>query len=212
MKAASGPILVYGAGGHGQVVASAAIRAGRDVYGVFDDDPGKWGQQLAMTTVRQYDLNHAPSVPLVIALGDNALRQRVAAGVAHGFGVVVHPSAEVAAATLAQGCQVLAGVIVNVGAEVGAHTILNSGCIVEHHVRIGSFVHVTPGAILCGACSVGDGCVVGPGAVVVKGKHVGAGSVLAAGTVVTTDVPPNSRVQGVPGQIQPLQEVSWDWG
>lgn len=205
-------VLVYGAGGHGQVVSDALWAGGRDVATVFDDDASKWGSQLQGVLIEPYDLNRLPSIPLVVAFGDNELRRKIASTVGHAFATAVHPTATIGqGVAMGAGSQVLAKVVLNVAAQIGQHTILNTGAIVEHHVQVGSYVHVTPGAVLCGACSIGDGCVVGPGAVVVKGKHVGAGSVLAAGTVVTTDVPPNSRVQGVPGRISQLEEVSWDW-
>lgn len=205
-------IQLYGAGGHGLVVASAALSAGQEIASVFDDDAIKWGNRLAGVAIESYSLNKYPSVPLVITLGDNILREKVAASVGHAFTSVVHASAVVAASVeIGEGSQVLAGVVINPLARIGRHTILNTGCIVEHHVEVGSFVHVTPGAILCGACKIGDGTTVGPGAVVVKGKQVGRGCVLAAGTVVVSDVPDHSRVQGVPGRITPLTEASWDW-
>lgn len=208
----SAAVQLYGSGGHAVVVAAAAQADGRQVLAVYDDDPTKWGTRLAGIEVSGYDLGNLPSVPLVIALGDNILRERVAAHVGHLFGQVFHPSVLLAkSATVAEGSQLLARVVVNEWAQIGRHTILNTGCIVEHHVAIGDFVHLAPGAILCGNCRIGSGTVIGPGAVVVKGKHVGQGCVVAAGAVVVSDVPDGSRVQGVPGRIVPLESVSADW-
>jgi sugar O-acyltransferase (sialic acid O-acetyltransferase NeuD family) len=205
-------LLIYGAGGHGLVVADAAFAAGQVVYALFDDQPQKWGLVFTDVPVQAYDLNYFPNVPLVLALGDNALRQRMASLVGHPFGCVIHPSASIAREVqLSAGSQVLAQAVLNYGAQIGRHTIVNTGVIVEHHVQVADFVHLAPGAILCGACSVGAGTTVGPGAVVVKGKKVGTGCVVAAGAVVVDDVPDGMRVQGVPGKASPLIDVSWDW-
>ena len=39
------------------------------------------------------------------------------------------------------------------------------------------------------------------GAMILKGVHIGEGSIVAAGAVVTSDVPPNSLVGGVPARV-----------
>lgn len=205
-------VLVYGAGGHGLVVAQAALASGATVEYVFDDAPQKWGSQLLRVPVGQYDLNRYPAIPLVLALGDNAQRRVVASQVAHPFGTVCAASAEVAGlAQVGEGSQVLSRAVIGVEAQVGRHTIVNTGVIVEHHVVVADFVHLAPGAVLCGGCHVGEGTVVGPGVVIVKGKRVGKGCLLAAGTVVTEDVPDGMRVQGIPGRAMPLEGQSWDW-
>lgn len=194
------------------MVAETVNASGCIVLAHFDDDVRLQGSHYRDAPILPYDLNYQSSIPLILAFGDNELRKKLQTQVAHSFGLVAHPSAQIAyGVTIGEGSQVLAGVIINVEASIGKHTILNSGCIIEHHVTVGDYVHLTPGAVLCGACSIGDGTTVGPNVTVVKGKKVGKGCVLAAGTVVVDDVPDNSRVQGVPGKITPLVETKWDW-
>ena len=42
----STPVLILGAGGHGQVVAQAVLASGRSVLGFLDDDKEKLGQTV----------------------------------------------------------------------------------------------------------------------------------------------------------------------
>jgi maltose O-acetyltransferase len=48
---------------------------------------------------------------------------------------------------------------------------------------------------------IGDGCWIGARATILGGVSVGKGAVVAAGAVVTTDVPDNCLVGGVPARL-----------
>jgi acetyltransferase-like isoleucine patch superfamily enzyme len=63
------------------------------------------------------------------------------------------------------------------------------------------------GAIVRGPISVGAGAWIGPRAVILPGITVGAGAVVTAGSLVNKDVPPNTRVAGIPAkQVEELPE------
>lgn len=200
------PVVVYGAGGHGIVVADAAISAGFDVLG-FLDDRRTVGEVLSLGQVlgasgwwRQH-----PGVGVVLAVGDNSVRQRLLVELAaDGMDPtsVVHPSAAVSrAASLGPGVVVLAQAVVNAGARVGSGAIINSGAIVEHNAKVGDFAHISPNATLAGAASVGELSQLGVGACVLPGIHVGARCLVGAGAVVTRDVPGGSVCKGVPARV-----------
>ena len=69
--------------------------------------------------------------------------------------------------------------------------------------------HVGAGAVLAGVIEpasaepvrVGDNVLIGANAVVIEGVQIGNGSVVAAGAIVTTDVPENVVVAGVPARV-----------
>jgi acetyltransferase-like isoleucine patch superfamily enzyme len=58
------------------------------------------------------------------------------------------------------------------------------------------------GAFDIRAITVGDGAWIGATVTILPGVRIGAGAVVAAGAVVTTDVPPNTLVAGVPARIK----------
>ena len=75
------------------------------------------------------------------------------------------------------------GVIVNAGAEIGSHCILNTRSLIEHDVSIDSFCHISTGALINGGVTIGQGSFVGavhireslvipPGSVISAGKRV----------------------------------------
>lgn len=96
---------------------------------------------------------------------------------------------------------ICAGVVVNTGSVIGADVILNTGCTVDHHNRIGDHAHIAPGVHMGGEVEVGEGALVGIGATVMPRKRIGAWSVVGAGTLVTRDVPDGVVVVGAPARV-----------
>ena len=73
-------VRVIGAGGHAKVVLATLRAAGYDVDGIFDDDPSKLGEAVLGVSVlgTVSDAVRGDPLPVVIALGDNSTRKRVA--------------------------------------------------------------------------------------------------------------------------------------
>lgn len=113
---------------------------------------------------------------------------------------VRHPQAVYSAKSdYGAGFQAMARVTVNPGAKIGDNVLLNTGCIIEHDVRIGSHSHIAPGAIVCGGSQIGEQVFIGAGAVICNRASIGAGAFIAAGAVVVKDVSADTVVMGVPG-------------
>ena len=207
-------IIIIGAGGHGQVVADILWcmremndNSGPIPIGYLDDDLALHGQRLLDVLVLGAiaDLGAIDHDAVVVAIGDNATRQRLyerlrKQGVA--FTVARHPSAVVAPdVALGPGTVVCAGVVVNTGSRVGANAILNTACTVDHHNRIGDHTHVAPGVHLGGDVSIGEGAFVGIGSTVIPGRSVGDWSKVGAGSVVTKDIAAGVTAVGVPARV-----------
>ena len=116
----------------------------------------------------------------IIAVGNNKDRKREAQErKGTRFTYLIHPSATVASSALiGMGTVIMAGAVVQARAVIGEHCILNSGCVVDHDCYLGDFVHIAPGASLCGNVRVGEGAIVG------VGTGLEPGSVVPAWTTV----------------------------
>lgn len=204
-------VLVFGASGHGKVVADIVTAAGHQLAGFVDDDPvrrqaGLWELPVLGWDEVQAQAQARGGEPPAFALGigDNRAREKVFDRIlAAGFEIltVVHPGAVVATrARLGEGTVVMALAAVNPDAEVGPGVILNTGCVVEHDCRVGPFAHLSPNVALGGGVEIGAGVHLGLGAVVLPLVKVGAQARAGAGAVVTRDVPPGITVVGMPAK------------
>ena len=156
---------MYGAGGHGKVVAELLVSRGRKEFaGFLDDREELWGTKVmgfAVLGGREWLQWEAWSARIAIALGvgDNTSRHRIAESCAHWGAeilTVVHPRAAVSrAARVGRGSVVMANASVKVDAVVGDGVIVNSGAVVEHDVEVGEYAHVAPNAAMGGGSSFG---------------------------------------------------------
>jgi sugar O-acyltransferase (sialic acid O-acetyltransferase NeuD family) len=202
-------LLIFGAGGHGKVVADVGRSAGLVPAAFIDDLVGRdgasfWGLPVIHweRLLRERELWQDARVAL--GIGDNGARkaclERVL-GAGLGLATLVHARAVIApSASLGIGSVAMANAVVNPDAVVGQGAILNTGSVVEHDCRLGDFVHLSPNVALGGAAQLGDRTHIGLGAVVLPGVVIGAGVVVGAGAVVTRGVPDGLTVAGVPAQ------------
>lgn len=204
-------LAIFGASGHGKVVADAAEAAGWQEVVFFDDawpgfqENGPWlvkGDTNALIdSLGEYD-------GVVVAIGNNAIRankqvQLVNAGAP--VVTIIHPDATVSRhAQVGSGSVVFAQAVVNACATVGAGVIINTGSVVEHDCLVGDFSHISPNAVLAGGVRLQDQCWVGAGASVRQLLEVGKAAVVGMGAVVTKDVSTGSVVAGNPALVLKL--------
>lgn len=192
---------IYGASGHGKVVFDILKSRNIQIDSVFDDN-------LEVEEFLDFSVIHKPNEdqlknPTILAIGNNAIRKRVA----HKFTGIIseavsHSSAIISEnIKMAPGTVVMPGAIINSGSKIGKHCIINSGAVVEHDVRLEDFVHISPNAVLTGNVSVAEGTQVGTGASVIPGVKIGKWASIGAGAVIIEDVPDFAVVVGNPGKI-----------
>ncbi|EGF56366.1 acetyltransferase [Bacteroides fluxus] len=178
-------MFLYGASGHAKVIIDI-LRANHErVEGLFDDDEN-------LHTLLGYPVQRAMKVrgPLIISIGNNSIRKRIAESLDVEFGKAIHPSAIVSEeASIEEGSAIMQGAIVQSDVYIGRHCIINTGASVDHECIIENYVHISPHCTLCGNVQVGEGAWVGAGTTIIPGVKIGKWSVIGAGSVVTKDVP-----------------------
>jgi sugar O-acyltransferase (sialic acid O-acetyltransferase NeuD family) len=204
-------VLVYGASGHGKVVADILRASYIEVAGFIDDDFRSATCEILGLEVlgnRDWLADSAKSGPVAVALGigDNSARQKVAQNcMAGGIALVtaIHPAATVApSAQIGSGAVVMAAAVINPDAQVGAGAIINTGAIVEHDCRVGDFAHLSPKAAMGGCAQLGNLSWLGIGATIIHGVKVGAGTIIGAGAAVVRDIPDDVIAVGVPARVR----------
>lgn len=192
---------MIGAGEHARVVLDSLLSSGRRVQGMFD--PKHAGKAFMGVTVNgDYSTDQFASAHAIIALGSNDLRRKLAQEIVHPFTNCFDTSAIISRfASFGVGNMILHGAIIQQGAVIADHTIINTGSQIDHDCQIESFVHIAPGAVLCGRVRVGEGALVGSGATIIPGITIGKGAIIGAGAVVTKDIPDSATALGVPAKV-----------
>jgi len=159
--------VIYGAGGFCKVILDLILAVGGKVECIFDDFPEKSNYSLMGIKVVKYDRNIFPDAQLIIAIGNNEVRQALSKSLTHQFATIIHPTASVSTfASIGKGSMILANAIVQAEAILGVHVIVNPGVCIDHEVHIGDFVHIGALVYIGGAAKVGELSNIRPGALV----------------------------------------------
>jgi UDP-perosamine 4-acetyltransferase len=207
-------VILLGAGGHAKVVLDLILSLGHScVAVVFPEkvDFAYWRGIPAITELQLVE-NYSPDqVELVLGMGfmpGNRTRRDLffhykAQG--YKFCTLCHPTACVASSvSLGEGCQIMAGAIIQADASCADNVIINTAARIEHDTHIGAHSHIAPGVVLCGGVIVESEVFVGASSTIIQNKCIGKGSVVAAGAVVVEDVASYQLAVGCPAQIKAL--------
>ena len=190
------PVVILGGGGHASVLVDILRAQGRKIKAIVcPDSIAQRGIFAGILHLKQDDdvlMFSTSDVLLVNGIGmlpKSSLKRKVNEyflNLGYQFETVVSDDAFVSPfAKLSPGSQVFSGAIIQAGATVGEHCIINSGSIVEHDCSIGVYNHIAPGATLCGQVVTEDDVYVGANATVIQNVKLAQGSIVGAGSVVT---------------------------
>lgn len=201
-----GRLLILGAGGHGRVVADAALDLGFGDVGFLDDGNvgASSGPFAVIGAIRQLEGFREQWPTAIAAVGNNLLRLGLYNRLKNaGFQVppVIHPSAVISSrAIVGEGVFIAAGAVVNIGATLGVACIINTGATVDHDCVIGDGAHISPGAHLAGEIFVGDRAWIGIGSSIRNRVRIGQDAIVGAGSAVVRDIPQSETFAGAPAR------------
>lgn len=203
------PLLIIGAGGHAAVLAEIIKLSRRPVVGVvalqeqhiqgFNEYPYLGTD----ATIEQYD---PATIQLINAVGavsvqsnhyrDELFKKYKQKG--YSFATLIHPSAVIATtASIGEGVQIMAGVVVQPNVSIGNNTIINTRASIDHDCQIGESVHIAPGAILSGNIALGRKSHIGVGATLIQGLTIGDEVMVCAGATIVKKILSQQKVMGV---------------
>ena len=191
-------IYIYGASGHGLVVADIAKSCGYEDIVFLDDDNSKGFLKFE-------DIKENRDYHISFGIGNNQIREKLYKKVKeNGFSIptLIHPSSIISSsAIIEEGTVVMPNVVVNAKAYIGKCVILNSSCVVEHECIIEDFVHISPNVALAGDVKVGKYTHIGIGSNVIQCLNIGKNVVVGGGSTVIRNINDNQKVVGVPAQL-----------
>lgn len=140
-------LLLYGFGGFGYAVAEIAIENGYKNIGIFDE---KEPQNLSICKgvlkyLGTYDASLYVNTPLVITIGSNQIRAKIASKIRHQTSTIIHKSALIStSATIETGCIILQNVIIGANTKINKNCIINASAVIDHDCVVNQFVHIRP--------------------------------------------------------------------
>jgi len=201
-------VYILGAGGHGRVVLDTLLANGIQVTGILDAKAQLSGQLLGVPVLggdEYLDNVSSANSFLVNGLGANPkiFRRRNIFTVMKTRGFTFksfkHLSAIVSSAiSMGEGCQVMAGVVIQAGVTLEENVVINTRASIDHDCMISAHSFIAPGVTLCGNVTVASSAFIGAGAVVIPNIHIGENAIVGAGAVVTKPVPDGWIVVGNP--------------
>ena len=197
-------IIIIGAGGHAKVVAALALKCGYEILGFLEDNDisrNSFSGYSILGNVSEA-IKWKENANFIVAIGSNPVRQQIAEE--HNdlnWRVLIHPSAQISAdVELGEGTVVFANAVINPGVKIGKHCIINTSSVVEHDNILEDYVHISPGAILCGTVSVGLRSHIGAGAVIKNNISISKDCVIGAGAIVVKKIEKPGTYVGNPAR------------
>lgn len=198
-------MILYGASGHGKVMAEIAEELKITIKGFVDGNP-------AIQEILGYHViaNSAEKLAgdAVISIGNNRIRKKIAENNPHlNYCCLVSPRSNISKrTTIGAGTVIMMGVTINSSVKIGKHCIVNTNASVDHDCIIHDYVHISPNVGLAGNVEIGEGTHVGIGSTVIQGIKIGKWCIIGAGAVVIKDVPDYAVVVGNPAKIIKFNE------
>ncbi len=190
-------IYIYGASGHGLVVADIAKLSGYDDIIFVDDGENEF---LSFD-----DIKLKNDIPITLGIGDNKIRKFLFNKLlAFKFNIVslIHPSAIISSSVyIGIGTIVMPMVAINAKTKIGNAVIVNTSSVIDHENIIGDFVHISPNVALAGNIRIEELTHIGIGTNIIQGITIKKECIVGAGSVVVKNIDKNKLAYGNPCKI-----------
>lgn len=196
-------IMVYGASGHGKVVADIARLNGYENIIFVDDGDNEF---ISFEDFLQQNFK----IPIAFGVGNNQIRAKLYQKCMDKqleIKTLVHPNAVISnSVIIAEGTVIMAGAVINTDTIIGKCSIVNTSSVIEHDNNIGDFVHISPHVACAGDVGIGDYSHVGIGSCIIQSINIGSNSIIGAGSVVVRNIDDQTLAYGNP--CKAIKEIS----
>ena len=205
------PTIIIGYSGHAYVVLDILSSQNYTIIGYCDSiekDYNPCNIKYLGKETETYPLSILAENSYFVCIGDNYIRAKVLDKLTTLFNKsalnVIHDKAVCSAFIEWHpqgGILVAANATINPLVKIGKGVICNTSCSIDHECVLGNYVHIAPGAVLCGNVKIGDNSFVGANAVVKQGITIGNNVVIGAGSVVVHNLEDGVVVAGNPAKV-----------
>ena len=193
-------MFLYGASGHGKVIANILKTIGEPISGFFDDNKSL-RKYMDIPVAHHYE----GQSPLIVSVGKSLSRKNIVERLEEynvEYGKAIHPSAIIAhRVDIGDGSVVMPACVIQPDTKIGNHCIINTGAIIEHECTLENYVHVAPTVTMCGDVTIGEGSWIGVSSTIIQGVKIGKWCFIGAGSLVTEDIPDGYLAYGSPCKL-----------
>ena len=202
-------IYIVGAGTYGEVMCELAEMLGYTVKGFYDETEKKIDTLVMGVKVidkfSNLENNEINGKNFIVAIGNNEARYNIMTEINQHRSItptLIHPSAIISpSAKIGKGVYIQANAYIWTKVKIDDFCIISPNVVICHHTSIGKACLISNVSGVGASIRIKDKVFVGMGATIVTGLDViGENSVIGAGAVVLKNLPPNSRVAGVPAK------------
>lgn len=198
-------LVIFGAGGHGKVVADIASNYYEEILFFVDkvEDSCKC-LEYPVSDDKNLMKQYFDDSDFFVAIGNAKIRaEKIRKFLKQGVKIatLIHPSAIVGeSVTIGKGTVIMAGTILNAECKIGDGCIINTAASVDHDCQISDYVHISVGAHVCGTVMVSENTWIGAGATVSNNVNICADCMIGAGAVVIKNIEEPGTYVGVPAR------------
>lgn len=202
------PLIIVGAGGHGQEVVWLAQRCNRIILGFLDDTADKLGKSYlgvqVLGPIDDYD--KFLDCEFIVAIGNCRYRSKLVNKLESNpnvlFATLIDPQSIIGCrSVIGSGSMICAGSILTVDVDIGKHCIVNVNASISHGCKIGNFSTIAPNASISGDVIIEDEVEIGANAVIKEKIIVRKRALIGMGAVVVKNIDPSNVVIGNPAKL-----------
>lgn len=192
-------LIIFGASGHGKVIADIAILNGYEDI-VFCDDNVEIKECAGFPVVGSVERGKTIDGDKFVAIGNAQIRENVQKKIDNVI-TLIHPNAVISRrVTIGKGTVVMAGAVINSDTTIGEGCIINTCSSVDHDCCIDDFSHISVGAHIAGTCRIGKRTWIGAGATVSNNICVCDDCMIGAGSVAVRSIEETGTYVGIPAK------------
>ena len=194
-------LLIYGAGGNGEVCADIAKLNGYEDI-LFYDDNHEIEKIGNYKVIHDFKLINFDEYDFFNAIGSNKTRELITNRVNRDMITLIHPTAVIGEnVEIGEGTAIMAKAVINPGCRIGKGVIVNTYSSLDHDDIVDDFAHISVNAHLAGNVHVGKRVFICMSSSVINNVSICDDTVIGAGATVVDNIENPGTYIGTPAKL-----------
>lgn len=199
-------LIIIGAGSLGIMTLDAVLEMNKYKSIYFIDDGKVDGSKVmgypVIGGINMISTLNIEKYDFVIAISNNQARRQISQEYSLNYTNIIHPKTSISrfAKIKGKGNIILSHTSIDPNVEISNHVVINKNNSIGHDTKLNDYTQVSPGCSLGGFVTLEEQSFLGLGVSILPNKIIGHDSIVGAGGVVTSNIPNNKTVIGMPAK------------